>query len=175
MEFQVRVRQHSREIAPTVPGRGPLSEREASILRRSRIQSASLADSLEQVLEDINDHTRLSYVGPAGEVREVLRSCIQALAPEEEIVKQPWFVGVEQNEKRKASQAERTRYAVQRRGGRHGQAKKADDLINELVGQIARDTYSSGSSALHSGTLQEKVRKLTGWVFSLLDEVLPEE
>jgi hypothetical protein len=146
-----------------------------NILLRLRRQSPSLADSFEQVLKDINDHTRLSYVGPAGEVREVLRSCVQSLAPEDEIMKQPWFTGIVQDGKKRPSQAERTRYAVQIRGGHRNQAKRADELIDELVGQIARDTYTTGSSALHAGTLQEKVRKLTGWVFALLDEVLPEQ
>jgi hypothetical protein len=49
-----------------------------------------------------------------------------------------------------------------------------DELIDQLVAQIGRDTYSSGSKAFHAGTVQPKLRKLTGWVFAILDEVLPE-
>lgn len=173
-EFQVRVRQPTRRVEAVVPARGPLSGRDAHILARLRRHSAPLADSLEQALTDLNDHTRLSYVGPAGEVREVMRATVQLFAPDEEIRKQPWYVGIEQGGKRNASQAERTRYAVQQRGGNNQQVKGTDELIDQLVAQIGRQTYATGSGSLHAGTLQAKVRKLTGWVFAILDEVLPE-
>jgi hypothetical protein len=133
-----------------------------------------LADSLEQALQDLNDHTRLSYVGPAGEIREVMRAAVQALAPDDEVSRQDWYQGTEQGTKRNPTQAERIRYAVQRRGGSKDQARGTEELIDQLVGQIGRQTYSTGSSALHAGTLQTKVRKLTGWVFAVLDEILPE-
>lgn len=174
-EFQMRVRQPQRKAdAPVVPARGPLSGRELHILERLRRLSGPLADSLEQALRDLNDHTRLSYIGPAGEVREVLRAAAQLLAPDEEVRKQPWFVGIKQGAKVNPSQAERIRYAVQARGGNREQSRDIDELIDQLVAQVGRQTYSSGSAALHAGTVQEKVRKLTGWVFAVLDELLPE-
>ena len=113
-------------------------------------------------------------MGPAGEVREVMRATVQQLVSDEDVRKQPWFQGIEQGGKRNPSQAERIRLAVQQRGGSNDQVKGTDELIDKLVGQIGRQTYSAGSSALHAGTLQAEVRKLTGWVFALLDEVLPE-
>ncbi|MFI7489404.1 hypothetical protein ACIBXA_13590 [Micromonospora echinaurantiaca] len=173
-EFQLRVRQSRRKVDAVVPARGPLSGRDADILARLRHHSPSLADSLEQALRDLNDHTRLSYIGPAGEAREVMRATVQMFAPDDEVRKQPWYVGIEQGGKRNPSQAERTRYAVQQRGGNKDQVKGVDELIDQLVGQIGRQTYSTGSSALHAGTVQAKVRKMIGWVFAILDEVLPE-
>jgi hypothetical protein len=125
-------------------------------------------------LTDLNDHTRRSFVGPAGEVREVLRTALQLLAPDDQVRKQKWFVGIKQGEKLNPSQAERTRYAVQQRGGSPEQVKDVDSLVDELVGQISRRTYSAGSRAFHAGTQQQDVRKLARWVFAVLDEVLPE-
>jgi hypothetical protein len=173
-EFQTRVRQSPRKMEAVVPARGPLSGQEANILARLRRHSLALADSLEQVLKDLNDQTRLSYVGPAGEIREVLRATIQMFAPDHEVRKQPWFVGIEQGGKVNPSQAERTRYAVQQRGGNKDQVREVDELIDQLVGQISRQTYSAASSSFHAGALQTKVRKLTGWIFAVLDEILPE-
>lgn len=173
-EFQGRVRRPPRKVEAVVPARGPLSGRDADILARLRRQSPALADSFEQALRDLNDHTRLSYVGPAGEVREVMRATVQLLAPDEEIRKQPWFKGIPQGNKTNPSQTERTRYAVQQRKGDKDQARHIDQLADELVGQIGRQTYKSGSGALHAGAMQAKVRKLTGWVFAILDEILPE-
>jgi hypothetical protein len=173
-EFQVRTRQPPRKVEGVVPARGPLSGRDADILSRLRRHSVPLADSLEQALRDLNDHTRLSYVGPAGETREVLRATVQLFAPDDLVRGQPWYVGIEQGGKRNPSQAERIRFAVQQRGGNKEQAKGLDELIDQLVAQVGRQTYTSGSSALHAGAAQAKVRKLTGWVFAVLDEVLPE-
>jgi hypothetical protein len=103
-----------------------------------------------------------------------MRATVQSLAPDNLIEKQPWYIGIEQGGKRNPSQAERIRYAVQQQGGDKDQVKGIDELVDQLVGQIGRQTYSSGSSALHAGTVQAKVRKLAGWVFAILDEVLPE-
>lgn len=173
-EFQTQVRQPTqRKVVAVVPSRGPLSAREASILARLRKQSATLADSMEQALHDMNDQSRLSYVGPAGEVREVMRAAVQLIAPDEEIRKQPWFVGIPQGGKSNPSQTERTRYAVQQRRGSKDQVQDVDALIDNLVGQIGRRTYTVGSGKFHAGTDQADVWKLTGWVWAVLDEVLP--
>jgi hypothetical protein len=172
-EFQMQVRQPARRVEAVVPARGPLSAREAAILARLRRQSAPLADSMEQALRDMNDQGRLSYVGPAGEVREVMRATVQMLAPDEEIERQPWYVGIIQGDKRNPSQAERTRYAVQQRRGSKDQVQDVDALIDELVGQVGRRTYQVGSGKFHAGTDQAAVWKLTGWVWAMLDEVLP--
>lgn len=172
-EFQVQVRQPSKRVEAVVPSRGPLSAREAGILARLRKQSGPLADSMEQALRDMNDQSRLSYVGPAGEVREVMRATVQLMAPDDEIRKQSWFVGIKQGNKTNPSQAERTRYAVQQRRGSKDQVEGVETLIDELVGQIGRNTYNVGSGKFHAGTDQADVWKLTGWVWAVLDEVLP--
>jgi hypothetical protein len=173
-EYQLRVRQPPRRMEVAVPARAPLAGRDAHILERLRRHSAPLADSMEQALTDLNDPNRLSYVGPAGEVREVMRATVQMFAPDDEVRKQPWFVGIKQGNKVNPSQAERTRYAVQLRGGSKDLVKDHDSTVDEMVGAIGREAYNTGSAALHAGTKQERVRKLTGWVFALLDEVLPE-
>jgi predicted pPIWI-associating nuclease len=103
-----------------------------------------------------------------------MRAAVQLLAPDEEIRKQAWFKGVTQGNKQNPTQAERIRYAVQQQGGDKDQAGKTNELIDQLIGEIGRQTYSVGSSAVHAGTVRAKVRKLTGWVFMILDEVLPE-
>jgi Predicted pPIWI-associating nuclease len=172
-EFQVQVRQPARRVEAVAAVRGPLSGREAAILTRLRRQSVALADSMEQALRDLNDQSRLSYVGPAGEVREVMRATVQLMAPDEEVRRQPWYVGVEQGGRRNPSQAERMRYAVQRQHGSDEQVKDMDALIDQLVGQVGRRTYTVGSGKFHAGTDQAAVWKLTGWVWAILDEVLP--
>jgi hypothetical protein len=132
-----------------------------------------LADGLEQALVDLNDDTRLTYVGPAGEAREVLRSAIQLLAPDHEVRKQSWFQGIKQGNKVNPSQAERTRYAVQMKRGDHGQAAEVSELIDERIGRLARLVYQQASAAFHTEEQRNEVRRVIGYIFLLLDDVLP--
>jgi hypothetical protein len=176
-EFQTHARalgRPARRNDAVVPARAALSGREAEILARLRTLSLTLADSLDQALRDLNDPTRYSYMGPAGELREVMRATIQRLAPDDEVRKQAWYKGIPQGNKTNPSQAERTRYAVQLQRGSEEQARELDGLIDQSIAKITRETYASGSSAFHAGTAQKQVRKLTGWIFAVLDEVLPE-
>jgi hypothetical protein len=174
-EFQVRVRRAAptRGVRIVVPARGPLSGIHAGVLDRLQRHSKPLADSLEQALTDLNDDSRLSYVGPAGEIREVLRATVQLFAPDDEVRTQTWFQGIPQGDKLNPSQSERLRYAVQVRGGDREQVRGVEELIDQLISEIGRRTYSTGSAAFHAGTQQTKVRRLAGWVFAALDEVLP--
>lgn len=176
-EYQLQVRAVRRKpttAAAVIPARGPLPGRQLAVLDRLRRLSPSLAESLEQALRDLSDPTRLSYMGPAGEVREVLRAAIQKLAPDVDVKAQPWFKGYEHGGKVNPTQNERTRYAVQNRGGSTDQAKATDELIEELVGKVSRETYQVGSKSFHAGAIQGEVEKLAGWIFALLDEALPD-
>lgn len=172
----MHARETTRAVAArrsTPPARGPLSGRDADVLRRLRALSGPLADSLEQALRDLNDLSRLSYVGPAGEVREVMRAAVQLLAPDSEVAAQPWFKGVPDAGSPRPTQAERIRYAIQRQGGDFDQVRDVDELVETLVGKIGRSTYTTGSKAFHAGTVRGRVENLTGWVFAVLSEVLP--
>lgn len=176
-EFQAMMRPIA-ELSAKVRSQAPpatLSGAHAEILDRLRSVSTHLADGLLQAMRDLNDQTRLTYVGPAGEAREVLRSCVQLLAPDSEVRKQPWFVGVVQGKKLNPTQAERTRYAVQQRGRDHGHAIEFSEMIDERVGRLARMVYQQASAALHARNQRREVRVLVGYVFALLDDVLPEE
>ncbi len=175
-EFQERVRKLSPpEVAATAAERVQfLGGSHGEILTRLRQQSPSLSDSLVQALTDLHDPNRLTYVGPAGEAREVMRAAIQIFAPDEAIRRQPWFEGVKQGSKTNPSQSERLRYAVQRSGGDHRQAEDAVDMIDERIGRLGRNVYQRASAAFHAKNQRQEVRKLTGWVFVVLDEILPE-
>jgi hypothetical protein len=175
-EFQVQLREvpTRRKLDAVVPARGPLSGQNAAILARLRKLSGDLADSLEQALTDLNDGTRLTYIGPVGEAREVLRATIQLLAPDEEIRKQPWFVGIKQGQRTNPSQAERMRYAVQRRGGHYQQLLETTDMVEERMGRLSRLVYQRASAGFHTDGQQREARLILGYVFLFLDDVLPD-
>jgi hypothetical protein len=54
------------------------------------------------------------------------------------------------------------------------QFKRIDQLINDVVTHIARQTYSIGGSALYAGTGLSQGPKADRIIFAILDEVSPE-
>ena len=129
-----------------------------------------LAVSYRQVLVDVIQ-PRETYVGPAGEIREVLRGTLAQLAPDADVMAKPWFVGHEG----KPTHRERIRLALEknRTTSSETQVFAADEIVEAVISKLGRSLYERGSRALHTGTQQREVRKLVDWIERILDEVLP--
>jgi len=89
-----------------------------------------LAIGFEQVVLDLDGPERLTYLGPAGEAREVLRASEQMLAPDEAVMAQKWFAGHDG----RPTQSERVRHAVQSKVAklRH-ETVEADELVDAIL------------------------------------------
>ena len=141
------------------------------VIERLSAINPQLAASYQQVLDDLGDGSRKSYLGPAGELREVLRASIHHLAPDDEaIAEQPWFKGHEG----RPTQAERVRYILQVREHDPGAAAQAADLVDVKIGALGRHLYQRASRALHAGTEQREVAKIEVYVRGLLLDILPD-
>jgi hypothetical protein len=102
--------------------------------------SADLALSYRQVLLDMADGSRASYVGTAGELREVMRGAITQLAPTDDVRAEPWYVGHEG----RPTQAERIRYIVQQHSDTGEEAPTdAAELVETRVGRFGRMLYNA--------------------------------
>lgn len=143
----------------------------SDIERRLRIVEPGLGDSYQQALRDLADHDRTTYLGPAAELREVLRSAIDALAaPMEEIKQQPWYKGHDG----RPTQAERIRSILGSKE-RSDQPINALEVIDSAVGAIGRSTYNRASRSVHAASQSDRdeVERLRGWVDVVLAEILP--
>lgn len=142
------------------------------ILKRLTSFDEAIARSYRQALVDLNDPDRLTYVGPATELREVLGATIRRLSPpDDEIVSRSWFKGHEG----KPTQAERIR-AILGDKARYAPPTKTLEIIDATIGSVARSTYSRASAATHLGrsTGREDVGRLRPWVDAVLGEILPD-
>jgi hypothetical protein len=128
-----------------------------------------LANSYEQAHADLADTGRASYLGPAGEIREVMRGAMHLLAPDDEVEAQTWFVG---DDKGRPTQAERIRYIVQSKSGAESTIETAE-IVDTKVGRLGRQLYQRASKAFHAGTQRDEVGKIVGWVEAVLNEILP--
>jgi hypothetical protein len=131
--------------------------------------SPELAQSYIQVHRDLADASRNSYLGPAGEIREVLRVSVHLLAPDEAVMAESWFVG----DQGRPTQAERIRYIVQQSSGQEASPTETAEVVEQKVGQLGRTLYRRASRALHAGTQRDEVDRIVGYVEAVLNEILP--
>jgi hypothetical protein len=147
----------------------PVTTARVAIATRLEGLSPDLAASYLQVHADLADPARQSFLGPAGEIREVMRAVIHLLAPDEEVQAQDWYVG---NEGR-PMQAERLRYIVQQRAAGGSSAIEAADIVDTKVGTLGRTLYQRASGAFHAGTQRDELDRIVGYVEAILNEILP--
>jgi hypothetical protein len=148
----------TRQVQPS----GPL-------VTRLRSLSPELADSYEQVQADLQDGARMTFLGTAGEIREVMRATIHLLSPDEEVAAQEWFVG---DDNGRPTQAERIRFVVQSKSGADS-AIEAAEIIDTKVGRFGRQLYQRASKSFHAGTQRDEVGRIATWVDAVLNEILP--
>lgn len=167
--FQAKLPPREVASAPGPVVRPTLTSDQQDLSARLAAVDPDLGISYQQVLADVAE-VRDTFVGPAGEIREVLRGTITQLAPDASVMGQTWFKGHEG----KPTHAERIRYALQQNHATEDeQILKADEILDAKIGQLGRSLYTRSSKALHAGTKQREVRKIVDWVEVVLDEVLP--
>lgn len=135
--------------------------------------SSRLSHRYLQVCVDVNDRSRFSWTASAHDLRDILATVLRTLAPDEEVVDQNWFV--QDPSTRGPTQSQRARFICSQNRTDAEPRVLSDriELINELVGQIARATYTAGSKMAHThAELKDCVNLLMHFdalMFDLLD------
>lgn len=161
----------SPRVTTPPPRKSSPPAREADIVRRLTRVGPDLAVSFQQVLDDLDNATRATYMGPVGEAREVLRAAVHSLAPDASVKKQTWFKGVDGS----PTQAERARYAAGKRSGKDAdEAADAVDVFEAKLGKLFRTVYTTASKKFHTGTQRAEAQRIVGYVVVVLDDILPD-
>lgn len=126
------------------------AERKKSNLYQALLSvSEPLAFSYTQVREDLEDDERTSWAGTAHEIREMVATMLRLLAPDHEIVVQPWY---KQEPKTSGpTQKQRVRYVLQQQdaGSKRREVVEEVDIIEAKIAGLVRATYSRASDAAH--------------------------
>lgn len=133
--------------------------------------SASLA--YQQALADCSNGQRLSWRGPATDLREALRETLDVLAPDADVVESPGFK-LEQDAKR-PTMKQKVRYILKRRGVPSGSMETPETAvtgIEDIVGGLTRSIYTRSSVSTHTATTQQEVMRVHAWVRLVLCELL---
>lgn len=159
-------------IAASPPNSKVLTSTETAILKTLDQLVPTTALSYEQVLQDLNDPTRISYRGTASELREVLRELLDHLAPDAEVMKTG--IKLEQNQT-KPTMKQKAVFILKARGINETQRKTASDAteaVESAVGSLARSVYNRGSLSTHILTTRQEVLIFKGYAEAVLAELL---
>lgn len=146
---------------------------------RLRDLDRDLADSYEQAVLDIQEPARMSYRGPAAELREVLTGVLHILAPNPRVEATDWYREARRFGNRTEptpTRAERIKFILRERtkGSAITQAGESFmSSVEERLASVVNATYKRGSAATHGGTEREELIQLLPYVNAILRELLP--
>ncbi|MDI9434279.1 MAG: hypothetical protein QM570_21385 [Planctomycetota bacterium] len=134
---------------------------------------SSAGISYRQACRDLRDTQRLSYRGAAAELREALREALDHLAPDDDVSEQPGFKL--EKDQTKPTMKQKMRYILRSRGKNKTVSEapeKAVEIVEEMVGALARSVYNRSSLSTHVGTTKQEVQQVKAYVDVVLGELL---
>jgi len=133
----------------------------------------SAASSYRQALRDLQDASRLSYRGPASELRESLRELLDHLAPDKDVLKSPGFRL--ERDRTTPTMKQKVRFVLSSRGlGKTALETPEASVarIDEALGTLTRSVYNRGSLSTHVAATRTEVLHLKTYVEGVLAELL---
>ena len=158
------------ESAPALLKIDPLDQNIIATLKRL-VPSAAL--SYEQAILDLQKNQRLSWRGPATDLREALRECLDHLAPDKDVEGQTWYKPDPQTNG--PTMKQKVRYVLRSRGSsRSGMEAPAiaAEAVDEAVGSFVRSVYTRSNLSTHTPTNKQEVLRVRDWVRVTLCELL---
>lgn len=160
----------------TAPVQSAASERSSvdhRILVTLKALLPSAALSYEQALLDLASPERLSWRGPAADLREALRETLDHLAPDDQVTALP---GYRQEEgARGPTMKQKVRFILRSRNAPKATASTTEDAtvaIDESVGSFVRSVYTRSSVSTHTPTDKDEVLRVLDLVRVVLAELL---
>lgn len=155
-----------------VTAQAGMSSVETAIMRTL---SRALPDAAASYAQAIDDMTapRVSYRGTAVELREALREVLDHYAPDSEVVGQAGFKL--ESGRSGPTMAQKVKYISKKRRRSEASTKPSIDAaayVENVTGRFVRDTYTSGSVAVHVACSKADVQQLKLHVDAALAEIL---
>lgn len=131
------------------------------------------ARSYEQAINDLEGGDRLSWRGPATDLREALRETLDQLAPDDAVKADPEFK-IEPDTKG-PTMRQKVRHVLRNRDmsdAAKDPAEKAADAVDEIVGKFVRSVYTRSNVSTHTPTSRNEVTRVREFVRVALCELL---
>lgn len=146
---------------------------DSQILITLRALLPTAAMSYEQALIDLAQDSRLSWRGPATDLREAVRETLDHLAPDADVEEMPGFKLVKGT--RRPTMKQKVRYILRNRGVSKTLAaptEHASDAIEEAIGGFVRSVYNRSSVSTHTPTERDEVIRVLDFVRVVMCELL---
>jgi hypothetical protein len=149
------------------------SDEDVRIIKTLEGLVPAAALSFRQAIIDLADESRVSFRGPASELREALRGTLDHLAPDKDVTSAD---GYKQEEGTKGpTMKQKVRFILKSRG----QSKSVSELpeqtastIDEMVGTLTRSVYERSSIATHVALERKAVVQIRRYVVAVLHHIL---
>lgn len=129
--------------------------------------------SYQQAIADLADDSRVSFRGPALELREALRETLDHLAPDKEVEA---MEGYRQEPERKGpTMKQKVRFIRSARGlskSSGAAPEQTTSTIDELIGSLTRSVYDMSSVATHVAKERKAVVRIKLYIVAVLHEML---
>jgi hypothetical protein len=136
-------------------------------LEELEYQAPDAAASYRQAIIDLAAE-RLSYRGPANELRQALWEVLQVLGPDDEVTKEPGF----KLEPRTTGPTHRQRAAFIMRKRRGKDLPETTATAIDAVAALARATYTRSNSSTHGSRGREEAEQVGRYVEAVLRDLL---
>ena len=133
----------------------------------------SAALSYQQALTDLEADQRLSWRGPATDLREALRETLDHLAPDKEV--EAMYGYKKLPDTNGPTMKQKVRYVLKNRDVSKvlsAPAEAATESIDSTVGTFVRSVYTRSSVSTHTPTEKEEVTRIRDFVRVVLCELL---
>lgn len=151
----------------------PLSSVESAIYETLMRLEPTAGRAYKQAIEDLSDPGRISYRGPANELREALREAVDKLAPDEKVQRQSNFV-FEQGQT-KPTTKQKVRFILKERKLPKNAVDTPEEslqIIDERIGAFARATLTRSSIDAHVHSERTEVSIVRHYVNAVLADLL---
>lgn len=134
--------------------------------------SKPLAKSYAQVKLDIDNDQRVSWAGTAHEIRQILSSLLQILAPDELVEKQVGFQ-FEKGQNR-PTQKQRVAFILKKKGSDDRVKEVVENVVelDSIIEKLVRGIYTRASDAAHTYKNKKEVEHILRYFETFMPDLL---
>lgn len=129
--------------------------------------------SYEQAIIDLKSNQRISWRGPATELRESLRECLDYLAPDTEVISQTGFKL--DPDTKGPTMKQKVKYILKKKGIGNSEietTESAINLVDEMLGKFVRSVYTRASVSTHTSKDRNEILRILKLIRVVFCEIL---
>ena len=148
------------------------TEEDEKILQKLDVLVPSAALSYKQAILDLADDSRVSFRGPALELREALREILDHLAPDSEVTAGPGYM--QEKDRSGPTMKQKVRFIMKKKGKRSSSEAPEQTVtaFEEAIAGLTRAVYDRSSKATHVAGERQAVVQLRRYVVAIFHEII---